>query len=107
MPRKTVSDNAASIDELQAQVQALKSDISVLTQTLSEYSEHEAQSLKDAAVRNGATLRARGEEALGQARESAITFASDAESKLRENPATSVAIATGVGFLVGMATARR
>lgn len=89
-----------SVEDLSAQMDILKSDLSNLTQTLSDYGiakSHEAsRAAKDAASQMSAASRKKAYEAQAQA-----------EEFVHSQPATALGIAAGLGFLIGMMTARK
>ena len=85
----TVEDLNSRIAELQAEIAALSAD------------------LKERGAEFAADLKARGEQAAGEAKARAQHALSDAETAMRQNPATAMAVAAGVGFLVGLLLNRR
>jgi ElaB/YqjD/DUF883 family membrane-anchored ribosome-binding protein len=82
-------NKSTSIDDLAAQIETLKSDLSKLTHSLSDYGV------------------AKTEAAAASARDKATEAQLHAEEFVRTQPATSIGLAAGLGFLVGMITARR
>ena len=96
-----------SVKDLEAQIAALKTDVSELTSTLGKLG-REA----------GSEAKARASKAANSAKDSAYSTANaagaeakryygQAEAQVRENPAAAVGIAAGVGFLVGLVMARK
>lgn len=85
----TASNKNLSIDDLAAQIEALKEDLNTLTQTLSEVS------------------ASKSEAAIDMAKDKTREAQLQAEEFVRTQPATSLGLAAGLGFLVGMITARR
>ncbi|QFU10203.1 hypothetical protein PARPLA_00232 [Rhodobacteraceae bacterium THAF1] len=84
-----------STEDLQRQVEMLKSDISKLTESLGDYG------------------RTKGREAQAEARRRADELRSEAQAKyddvesyVRENPAQALGIAAGIGLLIGMLSRR-
>ena len=94
------STGEVSVEDLSTQIDILKTDLSNLTQALSEYGiskSHEAsQTAKDAASQVSAASRKKAYEAQAQA-----------EEFVHSQPATALGIAAGLGFLIGMMTARK
>lgn len=89
-----------TIDDLSAQIELLKSDISTLTSTLANYGK-----AKGTEVTEGAKACVRD---LGDAgRERALEAQLQAEEFVRTQPGTALGIAAGIGFIVGLITARR
>ena len=89
-----------SVEDLSAQIDILKNDLSNLTQALSDYgiskTGEATRAAKDAAAQMSAASRKKAYEAQAQAEEFVHT-----------QPATALGIAAGVGFLIGMITARK
>ncbi|MHA3978398.1 DUF883 family protein [Halovulum sp. GXIMD14794] len=96
MARATSSNSEPTLDDLQAQISALKNDIATLTETLKDYGKAQ-----------GEHLAAKGEAKLTEAQAQAMRAYADAETTVREHPATAVGVAAGLGFLVGLMTGRR
>lgn len=94
------SSKDVSIDDLANQIEVLKSDISGLTSTIAEYTK-----AKGAEASTTAKLKAK--EAVDTGREKALEAQLHAEDFVRTQPATALGLAAGLGFLVGMFTARR
>lgn len=78
-----------SIDDLAEQIDNLKNDLSSLTKMLSDLGAAKADDVTTAA------------------KDKAIEAQLHAEEFVRTQPATSLGLAAGLGFLVGMITARR
>lgn len=95
------SPSAASIEDLAAQINILKNDLSALTQTLAQHSTNKAEDVKQTAADKAAELHAAG-------RDKVVEAQLHAEEFVRTQPATSLGLAAGLGFVVGMlVTARR
>lgn len=97
----------ASTAELQEQILALKTDIAELTASLGRYGKAQTEALK-AQARDGLRMVSeKGTEGIVAASDYAGQKYAETENYVRANPATAVGIAAGVGFLVGLLTARR
>ncbi|MEL6957519.1 MAG: hypothetical protein AAGL89_01040 [Pseudomonadota bacterium] len=118
-----------SAADLTDQIEAVKKDIAALTEIMGEMTQQEAAKtkdhlskraaeLRDAAAEKGAELRdaaaaKSGEvrdaayERGGEAREQIGEYYGRAESAVREQPATAMGIAAGLGFLAGLLMSRR
>jgi ElaB/YqjD/DUF883 family membrane-anchored ribosome-binding protein len=102
----TQAQNAAnsakdvSIDDLSAQLELLKADIAELTSTMGDY----ARSKKD---KTQASAKRAVDDLAETGREKALETQLQAEEFIRTQPATALGIAAGIGFLVGLVTARR
>lgn len=94
------SSKNISVEDLSAQIDVLKNDLSSLTQALSDYGVAKSQDAKRAAQQTAADLQAAG-------RDTAQKAQAQAEEFVHNQPATSLGLAAGLGFLVGMMTARR
>lgn len=93
MAKATVStlqgSGDTSVEDLAKQIETLKSDLASLTQTLADYGTSKSSDLA------------------GAAKDKATEAQLHAEEFIRTQPATSLGLAAGFGFLVGMITARR
>ena len=101
------TSSAPTYDDLAAQIDTLKSDISALTELMGDYGrarkEDAAARLRDAAE----ATRDKGYETAAQARAKAADWATEAEEVVRRQPALAMGIAAGLGFLVGALSTRR
>lgn len=104
MAKATVNGNSnhenVSVQDLSEQLEILKKDIAGLSATLGEYTRakgHEAT----------ATAKAKAQELATDGREKALEAQMQAEEFVRNQPASALGIAAGLGFLVGLFTARR
>lgn len=104
---KNGSKSDPTTADLQAQMEALKSDIADLGEILGAYGRSKGEELKEAARNGTRNLRARGEESMGRAQESEPTAYHQAENSVRQNPAAAVGFAAAAGFVVGMLASRR
>lgn len=108
MARATTSrSEEPTIEDLQAQIVALKDDISTLTETLKEYGKAQGQNMAAAARERAEKMAADGEATFHAAEAQARRAYQDAETSVREHPATAVGVAAGLGFLVGLVAGRR
>ena len=89
-----------SVQDLSAQIDVLKSDLAGLTSALGEYTV-----AKSAEVKGNA--KAKADELAAASKDKALEAQLHTEEFIRTQPATALGIAAGVGFLVGMFTARR
>jgi len=89
------------------QMAILREDIANLTATVAEYGKAQGAALKSTAAHKAADLAETGAATAEALKAQAGKTYSGAEGAVRANPATAVGIAAGVGFLVGMLTARR
>ena len=107
--KETAAKDAAeaSVEDISAQIEVLKSDIAALTKSIADIGIAKGEGFRQAAEERAAHLRDAGHAAADRATQSARTFASDTERKIQENPTAAIGIATGVGFLLGLILARR
>lgn len=93
--------------DLEKQISALKSDVASLTETLAEYGRAQKALLGENAQETINGLSDAGAQAAELARQNARDAYAGAEKAVRANPATSVGIAVGAGFLAGLLASRR
>ncbi|NDV01453.1 DUF883 family protein [Pseudoroseicyclus tamaricis] len=112
---RATSSNATndepSMSDFMKQFDALKADLAQLSEAAAEIGAQQKEMLKVNASSNVAALRQRGEatvtELTAAARRAAGEAATEAEAKVRENPAAAIGLATFFGFLVGLILSRR
>lgn len=96
MARDLKTEADLTIEELSAQMADLKAQLAEMTTT---------------AKRRGgamaAELRERGEQAVEDAKARTEGYLAEADQAVRQNPATAMGLALGVGFLLGVAISRR
>ncbi|MGI3168561.1 glycine zipper domain-containing protein [Pseudooceanicola sp. C21-150M6] len=94
-------------DDVKAQIATLQADVAELTRTMSAYGKNRGNEARAAASRRAEEVRVRAE-ALGHDAEAQLRQGyAQAETAVRDNPAAAVGIAAGVGFLLGLISARR
>lgn len=91
-----------SVKDLEAQIAALKADVSDLSGTLQNIGRDGASDLNTKARETADKLRAKGAETAQYAGEQAKVAYGQAEDQVRNNPAAAVGIAAGVGFIAGL-----
>ena len=109
--RNGTTNSDISIEDLSAQLEILKNDIAVLTSTMGAYGKAKAAEARDTANSKASEIRdsaqARAEELSAAGIEKTKEAHKHAEDFVRTQPGTAIGIAAGVGFLVGLLTARR
>lgn len=105
---QTAKSNVSELNtDLSAQIAVLKDDIATLTATVAEYGKAQGMHLKTAAADKAADVAASGAATAQALKATAEKTYADTEDAVRANPAAAMGIAAGIGFLVGMLTARR
>lgn len=122
MARLTEMTNGKAIDAdyaaLNKQIAALKEDLASITATLGDLGKHQGQavaanarthadSLREMSAAQLTALRDQSAAQLEVLRSKAGTAATQADAFVKDRPATAVGIAAGVGFVLGLLTARR
>ncbi|MET3662735.1 ElaB/YqjD/DUF883 family membrane-anchored ribosome-binding protein [Aquamicrobium ahrensii] len=102
---KSATDNKSSTD-LEAEIEQLKADIERLTKQLSETGEQGYNTARKAAAQGVEQLRVQGEAAMDSIKSNARDLEEQVLVNVREKPVTSLAIAAGLGFLIGLMSRR-
>lgn len=97
----------ATADDVRDQIAALQADMAALTRTVGDYGKARGDDAKASAVRKAEEIRARADVLRNDAEAQLRTGYAQAETAVRDNPAAAVGIAAGLGFLVGLLSARR
>lgn len=103
----TSASTEKSVKDLETELAVLRSDISEITDTIKNIGRSGASDLNARARETAGALKAKGAEQARRAGDNAAAAYSSAEDTVRQNPAASVGIAAGVGFIVGLFLARR
>jgi ElaB/YqjD/DUF883 family membrane-anchored ribosome-binding protein len=101
---KNLTDKA-TYERLQKDVEAVKNDISQLTEQLSEALNAFSRSTQRQARRNVSFVddaTRRGSEALEAAQDAAATLEESIEDAIVQRPLAAVGLALGLGFLIGV-----
>ena len=93
-------------EDLARQVEALKADISRLTESLGDYGRSKGRRYKTEAQRRASGLRRDAEDRANALRHEAGDRYDEIEQYVQENPATALGIAAGIGLLIGLMTRR-
>jgi ElaB/YqjD/DUF883 family membrane-anchored ribosome-binding protein len=93
-------------EDLAADIDQLKADISKLARQLQETGQHSYGAARRAASEGVGQIKAQGEAALEQIRANAGDIERQLANTVREKPVTSLAIAAGIGFLLAMMSRR-
>ncbi|AXI40548.1 YqjD family protein [Sulfitobacter sp. SK011] len=98
--RDSKSAHDVTVGDLSDQIAVLKNDIAALTNTLGAYGKAKSEEASRTAKETVDDLTTAG-------RVKALEAQQQAEEFIRTQPATALGIAAGIGFLVGLITARR
>jgi ElaB/YqjD/DUF883 family membrane-anchored ribosome-binding protein len=101
------TNGSASSEDLERQIEALKKDVAGIARILSDMGSQRRDDLKDTVGRTAADLRARGEATYNDARDRGIELGDQAADAVRRQPGTAIALAVGLGFVIGLVTGRR
>ncbi|TWG98066.1 ElaB/YqjD/DUF883 family membrane-anchored ribosome-binding protein [Mesorhizobium sp. J18] len=101
-PAGTTGTAGSSVKDLEADIQKLRDDISLLTKHLKDAGDHSLRTARKAASEGAEHLRAQGEATIEGLRDNAKDLEVQLTSTVREKPITSLALAAGVGFLLAV-----
>jgi ElaB/YqjD/DUF883 family membrane-anchored ribosome-binding protein len=103
---KTQNDARRSAAELEAQIEILRAEVARLSEQLERSGDISVRAMKKAAAAGVDQLKAQGEAAYEGLRANARNLEGQIYATVREKPATSLAIAAGVGFLLAIMARR-
>ncbi len=105
---QTEKNNVSELNtDVTKQMAILRDDIANLTATVAEYGKAQGAVMRSTAAHKAAELAETSAATAEAMKATAAKTYSDAEGAVRANPGTAIGIAAGLGFLVGMMTARR
>lgn len=99
-------DGSRTPEDLAAEIEQLKADISKLTEQLRTTGEHSFGAARRAAAEGVDQLWAQGEAAYEGLKANATDVERQLADSVREKPFTALAIAAGVGFLFALLSRR-
>ncbi|SDR63700.1 Membrane-anchored ribosome-binding protein, inhibits growth in stationary phase, ElaB/YqjD/DUF883 family [Rhizobiales bacterium GAS113] len=82
--------------------EALRHDIAELTHTVSDLVQHQAQLARSQATEAYDTAKSKFAQSAADAQDKVVSLETEFESRIERNPLTALAIAMGVGVVVGM-----
>ena len=94
-------------EQLSKQIADLKADLAAISKTLSEMGTARSDAAFESVRESALALRDQGEKALKDAQTRARDVGHQAADAVREQPAMAVGLAVGLGFLIGLVTARK
>ncbi len=92
---------------IQQQLDAVRADIADLTRTIGAYGQAQKDQLSASAQARAEKLKQTAQDGAAEAELRARVAYEQAETAVRDNPASAMAIAGGVGFLLGLVMSRR
>jgi ElaB/YqjD/DUF883 family membrane-anchored ribosome-binding protein len=104
---KPASGNEATVADLTEEIQTLRDDLGSLTDTISELTKSKGNEVSHIAGRQVDAAQKKAAEAADFVNTRASDAQHQAENFVKEQPATALGIAAGLGFLVGMVGTRR
>ncbi|MFZ5965068.1 DUF883 family protein [Thalassococcus sp. BH17M4-6] len=104
---KSAQSPKSDYDELSDQMKTIRSDISSLTELLSEIGVRRKDETLEAARERAKRMRNDASDKFDDARDQANEMRDQALDAVRRQPGTAIAIAVGVGFLAGVFSGRR
>lgn len=103
---KSPNGSRRSAAELEAQIEILRAEVAKLAEQLESSGEISVRAMKRAAAAGVDQLKSQGEAAYDGLRANARDIEGQVYAAVREKPATSLAIAAAVGFLLAVMARR-
>jgi len=103
---KGLEQTSANVEELSVQIEKLRTDLSELTRTVGTIATTGAREARTAVRDRVAHAGAEGREALHRAEDRIRAYGDEAGDYVRRNPVQSLAIAAGLGLVIGFLTRR-
>ncbi|MGB8624036.1 MAG: hypothetical protein WCD16_14575 [Paracoccaceae bacterium] len=94
-------------EQLAKDVEAIKADLQHLTESLGAYGRARGERVRDAAAAEAGAMRDYGAEHYAMIQRQMEEMSGSTADMVRRNPAASLGIAAGLGFLVGVLTSRK
>lgn len=98
----TKEELKAQKDELAAQLERTRRDLEILTALVRERATAQVTEVRDEAYRRVDELSAEARAMIGNAQAEALRWTDEASAQVRRNPLTAIAIAFGLGWLIGL-----
>ena len=99
--------NETTVADLTAEIQTLRNDLSSLTGTIADLAKTKGNHVSQAAAEQADLAQQKAHEATEFVSARAKAAQHQAEDFVKQQPATALGIAAGIGFLVGMMSTRR
>jgi ElaB/YqjD/DUF883 family membrane-anchored ribosome-binding protein len=97
---------ASEVESLEAQIEALKSDIAAISTTLSDLVKSGVREGRAKAERTAEHYKQQGKDQAEAAIEGARAYGEALEGHIERNPFSAVLVALGLGFLIGLMSRR-
>lgn len=101
------SKEAATVADLNDQIETLRNDIGSLTQTMADLGRAKGDAAAASVKSAASDARDKAADQVETARLQALELQGHANDFIRNQPATALGIAAGLGFLVGFLGARK
>lgn len=98
-------DNAA--DDIAAQIAAIRNDLAQLTEAMGTYGRAKSAEIGTRAAQGASDLRVRGKKEAARVEAGIEETLAMTEDFVARQPATALGIAAGIGFILGLWSARR
>ena len=98
--------NSVDTGDLTAQIETLRKDISAITQTVGDLAKSKVANVKHDARTKAAQAQEKGAAMASDAQAQLAELGAEATSYVRRNPVQSLAIAAGLGLMVGFLSRR-
>ncbi|PTX57070.1 ElaB/YqjD/DUF883 family membrane-anchored ribosome-binding protein [Litoreibacter ponti] len=102
-----VTNSNASADDVAAQLDTLRKDVSDLTSLIADLGKAKGGEISDAAKAKVDELHASARERAAAASDQAAALQGQANDFIKNQPAAALGIAAGLGFLVGLMSSRK
>ena len=103
---RTRGGSGGAPEDLEAEIARLREDVARLSEQLARTGEHSYSAARRAATEGAEQLRATGEAAAAALRSNANDIERQVVDAVREKPLTALAIAAGIGCLLGLMSRR-
>ncbi|MFU1477380.1 DUF883 family protein [Roseovarius sp. C7] len=107
MAQGKAASTQQDVEALSAQISALKTDLGAITETLKSLGVHGGEEAAERARDMAAKVQQSGRDGLSYAQNSAEEMGAQAAQAVRNQPATAMGLAVGVGFLLGFMSGRK
>lgn len=100
-------NGSATTADLSDQIEILRNDLSALTQTIADLGKAKGDEAVSAAKAKAADVRDKAADHAETARLQALELQDRTNDFIRNQPATALGVAAGLGFLVGFMSSRK